>query len=371
MTAHADAVRSALLLLRHRAGERTAFAELVGLWERPLLYYLRRLLPAEEDAWDALQETWVRAVREQHRLRDERAFPAWLYTIARRVASRARLRAHPGEPLPGDEEPGALPAADPAPDLSGFDALDIHRALAALSLAHREALTLHFLEGFSVTEIGAITGAADGTVKSRLFHARHALRARLQGGQVMNESRMRDALLATEMPSPELERRYRERLLAMTERRLTPAKRTALVILLLVMLGVAAWFVRMLVTYPAGSRVDGWISLPVGLILLALLAAYAISALRRGTEDLHQDGLRGMQLVGLCALVMLVLMMWQAYHQADPARGNHKILVGLVVWTVGALPVGMAHFVKQSELRVRTDLLRLELALAQRNEAGR
>ena len=183
MAAQTGALRSALLVLRHRAGDRAPLAELVGFWERPLLYYLRRLLATEGDAWDALQETWARAVRELPRLRDERAFPAWLCTIARRVASRARLRVHPGEPLPGDEEPGALPAAGPAPELSGFDALDIHRALATLSLAHREALTLHFLEGFSIAEIGAITGAAEGTVKSRLFHARHALRARLQGGE--------------------------------------------------------------------------------------------------------------------------------------------------------------------------------------------
>jgi RNA polymerase sigma-70 factor (ECF subfamily) len=169
MTSNAAAVRSALLLLRHRSGDRTAFAELVELWERPLLYYLRRLLPGEADAWDALQETWLRAVREQYRLRDERAFPAWLYTIARRVAWRVRERAHPEEPLPGDDELGAIPAAGEP------------QSLAALSLAHRDVLTLHVLEGFSVAEIGAITGTADGTVKSRLFHARHALRKKLEG----------------------------------------------------------------------------------------------------------------------------------------------------------------------------------------------
>ena len=183
MATQVHVVRSVLLLVRHRTGDRAAFGELVSLWERPLLYYLRRLLATEEDAWDALQETWVRAFREQHRLRDEHAFPAWLYTIARRLALRARARARPVEPLPGDEQPGALPASEPAPDLSGFDPIDVHRALATLSLAHREALTLHFLEGFSIAEIGAITGAAEGTVKSRLFHARHALRACLQGGR--------------------------------------------------------------------------------------------------------------------------------------------------------------------------------------------
>ncbi len=177
--ANADAVRSQLLLVRHRSGDRTALGELVALWERPLLYYLRRLLETEEDAWDALQETWLRVVRELPRLRDDRAFPAWAYAIARSVAFRAR-RTRSGDPLPDDDDATAVAAAEVS--LAGFDPLDIHRALAGLSLAHRDVLALHVLEGFSIAEIGAITGAAEGTVKSRLFHARRALRARLEGG---------------------------------------------------------------------------------------------------------------------------------------------------------------------------------------------
>ncbi len=182
MSAEAAAVRSQLLLLRHRGGDRAALAELVTMWERPLFYYLRRLLDTEEDAWDSLQETWLRMVRELPRLRDDRAFPAWVYAIARSVAFSARRRARPTEPLPADDDDGAIPAGAAEPSLAGFDPLDIHRALARLSLAHREALTLHFLEGFSTAEIGAITGTAQGTVKSRLFHARRALKALLEGG---------------------------------------------------------------------------------------------------------------------------------------------------------------------------------------------
>lgn len=182
MSNPSDAVRSEILLLRHRAGDRAALAELVTLWERPLLYYLRRLLETEPDAWDALQESWLHALRELPRLRDDRAFPAWLYTIARRVALRARRRARPLEPLLDDDEPGAPAVAEPEAPLAGVDPLDVHRALAALSLAHRDVLTLHFLEGFSVAEIAAITGAPAGTVKSRLFHARRALKTLLEGG---------------------------------------------------------------------------------------------------------------------------------------------------------------------------------------------
>jgi RNA polymerase sigma-70 factor (ECF subfamily) len=181
MSAEADAVRSRLLLLRHRGGERAALAELLGMWERPLLYYLRRLLDTEEDAWDALQTTWLLAVRALPRLRDDRAFPAWLYAISRRVAFRARERARPHEPLPEDDAADAIPAESGEPSLAGFGPNDIHRALAGLSLAHRDVLSLHFLQGFSIAEIGAITGAAEGTVKSRLFHARRALRIRLKG----------------------------------------------------------------------------------------------------------------------------------------------------------------------------------------------
>ena len=176
------AVHSELLLVRHRAGDARALPELVALWEKPLLYYLRRLLSSEEDAWDALQETWVRVVRELGGVRDGRALPAWLYIVARNSAFSLRRRRRPTERLPEAGEEDELAAAEPEPSLAGFDPLDVHRALARLPLAQREALTLHFLEGFGVAEIGVITGTAEGTIKSRLHYARLALRKLLEGG---------------------------------------------------------------------------------------------------------------------------------------------------------------------------------------------
>jgi RNA polymerase sigma-70 factor (ECF subfamily) len=47
---------------------------------------------------------------------------------------------------------------------------------------HREVLVLHFLEDFSVAEIAGIVKCPEGTVKSRLFHARRAMRALLERG---------------------------------------------------------------------------------------------------------------------------------------------------------------------------------------------
>ena len=66
----------------------------------------------------------------------------------------------------------------------------------------------------------------------------------------MTEPTLRDQLLAAEQATPELEQRYRERLRALTERRLTTAERGGLVFALVLAAGVAAWFVRLMVTYP-------------------------------------------------------------------------------------------------------------------------
>src|SRR5205823_11386108 len=82
-----------LLVTQCQRGDRDAFEAIVRLWERPLFYYLRRLAPCEADAWDLLQETWLKVFRAVNSIRDPRAFPAFLYTTARNAAvSRLRIR---------------------------------------------------------------------------------------------------------------------------------------------------------------------------------------------------------------------------------------------------------------------------------------
>ena len=60
------------------------------------------------------------------------------------------------------------------------DCEQVHHGLSRISMAHREVLTLHFLEDFRLDQMAEILGIPEGTVKSRLFHARRALRAVLQ-----------------------------------------------------------------------------------------------------------------------------------------------------------------------------------------------
>ena len=82
-----ERIYTELLAVRCKRGDKTAFAELVGQWERRLYYHIRRLVDSEEEASDILQETWMKALNGIRSLADTSRFPAWMYGIARHTRS--------------------------------------------------------------------------------------------------------------------------------------------------------------------------------------------------------------------------------------------------------------------------------------------
>jgi RNA polymerase sigma-70 factor (ECF subfamily) len=169
---------------RFQRGDREAFEGIVRLWERSLFYYLRRLVPSEADAWDLLQETWLKVFRALPSLRDPRTLPAFLYATARNGAvTRLRLR---GERTLDESQNGHAAAEAPSHDcafLAFDDAEQVHHALDQLPLPQREAVTLYFLQELSIHEIAQVLGVPAGTVKSRLHYGKQAIRDILtQGG---------------------------------------------------------------------------------------------------------------------------------------------------------------------------------------------
>jgi len=175
-----DFIRCELLVLAWQRGNRErAAGDLVELFERPVLYYVRRLVRTEDDAWDALQETFAAVLKSLPTLRDGRALPAFVYRTARNAAL-AQHRRRPHEPLADD----VILAVEDTSELrlDAEEAAAVHRALERLPLPQRETLTLFFLEDLSIAQIGEVMQVPAGTVKSRLFHARQALRQHLKGG---------------------------------------------------------------------------------------------------------------------------------------------------------------------------------------------
>jgi RNA polymerase sigma-70 factor (ECF subfamily) len=71
------------LVVRCQAGDDDAFAELMGLYEARLRYYVEGLAGRTNDADDILQDVWLDVYLKIHKLRSPKAFRAWLYRIAR------------------------------------------------------------------------------------------------------------------------------------------------------------------------------------------------------------------------------------------------------------------------------------------------
>jgi RNA polymerase sigma-70 factor (ECF subfamily) len=167
-------VESALLVTCWQRGDRSAFEGLLKLWEQSIFYYLRRLTSSEADAWELLQETWLKIFRSLGTLRDPRGFPGYLYATARNTAMSYLRRQGIGmSSLTSDDVHDPL-AAD---EVALFDNAElVHHALDQLPLSQREVLTLFFLQDLSLEQMAAVLGIPLGTVKSRLHYAKLAIR---------------------------------------------------------------------------------------------------------------------------------------------------------------------------------------------------
>ena len=161
------------LLLRVQAGDPAAFPELVGRFDSPLRYFVRRIVGDIAAADDIVQDVWISALRQLNDLRSGAALRVWLFRVARnRAVSHLRREA-----IRVADDIDVSEIADEAePDeLRAEDAARIHQGLATLSVEHREAITLRFLEDMSYDEIAAVVGCSVGTVRSRLHYAKKHL----------------------------------------------------------------------------------------------------------------------------------------------------------------------------------------------------
>jgi RNA polymerase sigma-70 factor (ECF subfamily) len=176
MRGTAEEIYDELLVLRCRRGEKAALEELVQNWEKRLFYFIRRLVDNEADAWDVLQQTWARVLSGIGALREPRSLGPWLYRVARHAAfNHGQVRVNYHRLL---QDYPAAPAGEEDPGRKDFEnAEQVHHSLLQLPLPHREVLTLFFLEDFSIEAIAQVLEVPAGTVKSRLHHAKKALRA--------------------------------------------------------------------------------------------------------------------------------------------------------------------------------------------------
>lgn len=170
-----------------RAGDAKAWDVLFRRYQLPLYAYVMELVRHEQTALDVVQETFINAVRHLKSLREDVRFGSWLFSIAhQKVVQHWRKQGRERDwladgLLDGEVEFASVEAGPDASMVGQEDQAELLKHLEELPLAQRSVLVLHYLEDFSIEEIATITEVPLGTVKSRLHHARLALRKQLEG----------------------------------------------------------------------------------------------------------------------------------------------------------------------------------------------
>lgn len=174
------------LVDRSRAGDLEAFDELVTEYRGRMYAMVYAMVRNEQDAWDIAQEGFVKAWRSLGRFSGQAAFSTWLHRIMANTAidwMRRRARrpeAEFDEALAAEGTGTSGESATPSDEAVRRELGErIEEAMGRLSPDHRAVVVLREVQGLSYHEMAEALGCSEGTVMSRLYYARKALRKSL------------------------------------------------------------------------------------------------------------------------------------------------------------------------------------------------
>lgn len=168
----------AALVNQAKQGDREAFDALARLTGDRCMAIAFRILRDFDHADDAVQAALLTAWREIRALRDPDLFEPWLHRILtnacyaearRRRRWTERIRVLPVEPVDGPDEYLTIEMRD-----------QLERAFQRLTVEQRTVLVFHHYLGLPLPEVAERLGVPLGTIKSRMHHAKRALRAGLE-----------------------------------------------------------------------------------------------------------------------------------------------------------------------------------------------
>jgi len=178
------------LVARCQKGDMDAFEQLVTRHQKKMLNFAFRMMGDYNEACDVVQEAFLSAYRAITKFRQDALFSTWLYTIvsnhARTSLQKSRVR-HCRECVsldaPVNTQDGVCVRETPSEAETNQARLErthiesrVQECIGALDTEHREVLVLRDIQGNSYEEIGKMLQMAEGTVKSRIFRARNAMK---------------------------------------------------------------------------------------------------------------------------------------------------------------------------------------------------
>ncbi|MGH1360563.1 MAG: RNA polymerase sigma factor [Burkholderiaceae bacterium] len=170
------------LLKRMGEGDESALRELHDTYARRIFLFAMSRLRNEEAAETVMIDTIYEVWKHPDRFRGESRFSTWMLGIAKyKVLSAYRAAGESHEDV--DEYADRL--QDPNADVEGeIEAQEenvlLRECIETLNEAQRECIQLVFFEGMALSEIAGVQEVPEGTVKTRLFHARKNLKTCVQ-----------------------------------------------------------------------------------------------------------------------------------------------------------------------------------------------
>lgn len=185
-------VDEADLLARLRAGDESAFEQVVRAYGGRLLAVTRRIVGSEEDARDVVQDAFLNAFRSLNRFEGHSKLSTWLHRIAVNAAlMKLRTRKRKPEQSIDSLLPGFLDDGHHEERFQSWDepvdkvmeraetrAL-VRTHIDALPEGYRTVLVLRDIEGLDTEETAEVLGLTVNATKIRLHRARQALRTLL------------------------------------------------------------------------------------------------------------------------------------------------------------------------------------------------
>ena len=182
------------LCRRIAGGDERAFDLLVTRWQGRAYRLAWSILRDVEDARDVSQDAFVRLYQTAGGFREQARFSTWFYRILVNLCLDHRRRGrwwrgvlgwgHGGTPGQADEiERVPAPDDDAARRAEDAQAVSrLWRAVDALAPRQRATVLLHVQEGLATSEIAAVLGCSDATVRVHLHRAVATLRKTLKEG---------------------------------------------------------------------------------------------------------------------------------------------------------------------------------------------
>ena len=149
--------------------QKMSFPEIVQMYQKPLYWYIRRVVLIHEDSEDILQETFTKAYGHLWKLRSDDALKPWLFRIATNEMNRY-FRARKGIVFLDDIPDSEIVFQNDVSEarVAGI----ISTAFARMSPLQREVFSLKYYDDMDYEEISRITGSSKNTLMVSYHNAR-------------------------------------------------------------------------------------------------------------------------------------------------------------------------------------------------------